>query len=262
MSDELPEILRTVVEVGDETTAVTPARLLLGRAGTSYRTSTQLQLRADHAFARDALADRVELDRPPMDDLVARFGLFEVETRAGDLAEHLARPDLGRRLAPGTAELLRDRCGPEPDVQIVVGDGLSAPAVLAQVPQVLGPLLDECGARGWRLGRPFFVRHCRVGVVNDIGDALGAQNVVLLIGERPGLATAESLSAYLAHRPRPGDTDADRNLISNIHRAGVGGEEAVRRIIALLETFMLLGRSGFTVKESARATPLPGRSDR
>lgn len=262
MSDDLPELLGGIIDVGGPTTEVTPARLLLGRAGTAYRTSTQLQLRADHAFARDAIAATVDLDEPPMLDLVTAFGLFEVASEAADLVEHLARPDRGRRLRPESAVLLRQYCDPEPDVQVLIGDGLSATAVTVQVPALLGPLLEQGAARGWTMGRPFFVRHCRVGIMNDIGEVLGARTVVLLIGERPGLATAESLSAYLAHRPRSGDTDAKRNLVSNIHAEGVSTDEAVRRILGLVDSFMLQGRSGFTVKESSRPTPLPGPSDR
>jgi ethanolamine ammonia-lyase small subunit len=98
--------------------------------------------------------------------------------------------------------------------------------------------------------------------MNDIGEALDAQNVILLVGERPGLATAESLSAYMAHCPRNGDTDAQRNLVSNIHSSGVGTEDAVRRILGLVDSFQLQGRSGFMVKESAQPTALPGAGGR
>lgn len=262
MSDQLPESLRGALNVGDEVSNVTPARLLIGRAGSAYRTSTQLQLRADHAFARDALQASLSLDASPMSELAERFGLFEVATQADSHEEYLARPDKGRRLAPGVAETLRRECPTGVDVQIVIGDGLSPLAVSAQVPAVLGPLIDHATARGWTVGRPFFVRHCRVGAMNDIGDALDAQNVVLLIGERPGLATAESLSAYLAHRPGTGDTDAQRNLVSNIHPSGVSSEDAVRRILGLIDSFMLQGRSGFMVKESAQPTTLPGAGGR
>ena len=132
----------------------------------------------------------------------------------------------------------------------------------SQVPSLLGPLLDHAATRGWSLGRAFVVRNCRVGAINDIGDALDAQNVVLLIGERPGLASAESLSAYLAHRPRTGDTDAQRNLVSNIHPGGVTAEDAVWRILGLVDAFMIQGRSGFTVKEPARPTSLSEGSGR
>lgn len=262
MSSELPETLRGAVDVGDEITEVTPARLLLGRAGTAYRTSTQLQLRGDHAFAKDALGAALPLDEPPMAALVDRFALFDVSTEAATHEEYLARPDLGRRLSVSTIARLQENCPSGIDVQIVVGDGLSPLAVRSQVPALLEPLIDHASARGWSVGRPFLVRHCRVGVINDIGVALNAENVVLLIGERPGLATAESLSAYLAHRPRVGDTDAQRNLVSNIHPAGVNTEDAVRRILGLIESFRLHGRSGFTVKESAQPTSLPGPAGR
>jgi ethanolamine ammonia-lyase small subunit len=132
---------------------------------------------------------------------------------------------------------------------VVIGDGLSATAVAAQAPGLLDGLHEAARSRGWSFGRPFLVRHCRVGVMNDVGDLLSPGVVVLLIGERPGLATAESLSAYMAYRPRGGHTDADRNLVSNIHARGVSLDEAARRITALAEQFRALGRGGVTVKE-------------
>ena len=132
----------------------------------------------------------------------------------------------------------------------MIGDGLSSAAVRAQVPELLPLLVGAAAARGLSIGRPVFVRHCRVGVLSDVGDTTGAGVVVLLVGERPGLATAESLSAYLAHRPTTGDTDAERNLISNIHAGGVRAPEAVRRILGLVEQFRLHQRSGFEVRES------------
>ena len=228
---------------------VTPARVLLGRAGLGYRTATQLQLRADHAFARDALRAELRLDDPAFAALVAEFGLFEVRTAASSFDTHLARPDLGRRLAEGEAERLRAQCTTGVDVQLVVGDGLSPLAVAAQVPALLPALHLSLTQRGLRVGRPFLVRHCRVGVMNDIGDVLQPEIVVLLVGERPGLATAESLSAYLAHRPHAGDTDAQRNLISNIHANGVDIDTAVRRITAFVGELCLRGSSGFEVRE-------------
>ena len=119
------------------------------------------------------------------------------------------------------------------------------------------PLLQaEAAARGWSLGQPFFIRHCRVGVLNDLGDLLDPAVVILLIGERPGLATALSLSAYMAFRPRPGDDDSRRNLISNIHARGVSPEQAARRIALLAEQMMTLRKSGVTVKEGCTAGKL------
>lgn len=229
--------------------ARTPARVLAGRAGPSYRTATWLKLREDHAAARDAV--RAEVDRVATfgAERIAAFGLFEVQTRATSKGEYLLRPDLGRRLNDESREMVRDCCRIGSDLQVVIGDGLSASAVVAHVPGLLDRLSDAAQARGWSFGRPFLVRHCRVGVMNDVGDLLAPVVVVLLIGERPGLATAESLSAYMGFRPRTGHTDADRNLISNIHPRGVSHDEAIRRIAALAEQFRLLNRSGVAVKE-------------
>ncbi len=229
--------------------ARTPARILVGRAGSSYRTATQLELRRDHAAALDAVHAQVDMERDLGIDLVRRFQLFEVRTRAGSKEEYLLRPDLGRRLDDAARELIRKQCPAGCVLQVVIGDGLSAAAVAAQVPALLPRLDEEARQRGWSFGRPFFVRYCRVGVLNDIGEILDPEVVVLLIGERPGLATAEGLSAYFAYRPRPDHTDAQRNLISNIHARGVGQEEAARRILALAENLRRRQMSGIAVKE-------------
>jgi len=135
------------------------------------------------------------------------------------------------------------------DLQIVIGDGLSAAAVVAQVPLLLDALEQGTRERGWRFGQPFVIRYCRVGVLNDIGELLNPAVVVLLIGERPGLVTAESLSAYMAYRPHPGHTDAERNLISNIHARGVAPAVAAVRILRLAERLRQFQTSGVTVKE-------------
>jgi ethanolamine ammonia-lyase small subunit len=229
--------------------ARTPARILVGRAGPSYRTSTQLDLRQDHAAALDAVHAELDLRRDFGPAFVQRWGLFEVRTQAASKAEYLMRPDLGRRLnAEARAEIIRS-CPTGADLQVAIGDGLSATAVVAQIPQLLPLLGEEAVRRGWRFGQPFLVRHCRVGVLNDIGELLNPTVVVLLIGERPGLATAESLSAYMAYQPRTGHTDAQRNLISNIHARGVPPAAAARRICALAERMRQLSTSGVAVKE-------------
>ena len=237
---------------------VTPARVLLGRAGLGYRTATQLRLRADHAAARDALSVRIELDDPALAALSQRFDILEVATRADSLATHLARPDLGRLLSDESIEQIRSSCAFDMDLQILVGDGLSPQAVIAQVPLLLPELIAGAETRDLSIGRVLFVRHCRVGILNAIGDVLAPRAVVLLVGERPGLATAESLSAYLAWQPRSGHTDADRNLISNIHVDGVGISDAATRILDFIGEFRLRDQSGFTIKEPAR--PGPGRA--
>jgi ethanolamine ammonia-lyase small subunit len=231
----------------------TPARLLVGRAGPAYRTATHLELRRDHAAARDAVRDELDLARQLGPDLVEHFRLFEVQTRATSKDDYLLRPDCGRRLNDAARETVRRECPYGVGLQVVIGDGLSVAAVAAQVPGLLPRLIDGAGQRGWTVGRPIVVRHCRVGVLNDVGDLLDPAVVVLLIGERPGLATAESLSAYLAYRPRPGHTDAQRNLISNIHARGVSHTEAARRVLALAERMMTVRASGVAVKEELPA---------
>jgi ethanolamine ammonia-lyase small subunit len=231
----------------------TPARILVGRCGSAYRTATQLQLRQDHASAVDAVHADLEPQRDLGSDFVRQWQLFVVQTAAENKAQYLLRPDLGRRLTETARVEVARQCPAGRDLQVAIGDGLSAAAVTAQVPQLLPLLMQGAQQRGWAVGRPFVVRYCRVGVLNDIGELLDPLVVVLLIGERPGLATAETLSAYLAYRPRSGHRDAQRNLISNIHARGVLPELAARRILALADKMRQLQQSGVLVKED-----LPG----
>lgn len=140
------------------------------------------------------------------------------------------------------------------DLLVAVGDGLSSRAVATQVPRLLPELAASASADGWSWATPMFIRQCRVGVMNELGEILGPRVLILLIGERPGLATAESLSAYMAFRPKTGQTDADRNLISNIHARGIPIAEAANRIMNLAKRMAALGQSGVAVKET-----VPGR---
>jgi len=227
----------------------TPARLLEGRSGASYRTATLLQLRADHAAARDAVRAELDLNAHFSRDFVRRWKLFEVQTEASSKSEYLLRPDLGRTLGEVARSSVRVQCPQDPDVQIVVGDGLSVSAVAAQVPGLLPLLCDGGRERNWTVGRPFVVRTAVLASMNHIGDLLTPSAVALLIGERPGLATAESLSAYLGYRPRPGHTDADRNLVSNIHSRGVPVGKAATRILNLVGQMLKERTSGTHLKE-------------
>ncbi len=239
---ELPDLQQAIQ-------ARTPARLLVGRAGPAYRTATQLTLRQDHAAAIDSVQTELDLTRDFDPAFRDRWELFAVSTCATGKAEYLLRPDLGRRLNNAArAEVVR-RCTTGVDLQVVIGDGLSAAAVVAQVPVLLNALVYEAQTLGWRFGQPFVIRYCRVGVLNDIGELLDPELVVLLIGERPGLATADSLSAYMAYRPRTGHTDAERNLISNIHARGVMPTQAATRIVRLAARMRELQLSGVAVKE-------------
>src|SRR5580704_16837423 len=221
---DCPEILRKIRER-------TPARIFFGRAGAAYRTSTQMDLREAHAAARDAVRAELDLRFVFGVEFLERWKLFEVTTEAHSKQEYLLRPDLGRRLNEASRRELAERCSRSNDFQIAIGDGLSVTAVAAQVPPLL-PLLDEgARSRGWTVGQPFAIRHCRVGILNEIGELLAPTVAVLLIGERPGLATAESLSAYMSYRPQRAHTDADRNLISNIHARGVNPADAAPLIL-------------------------------
>ncbi|WP_406699912.1 ethanolamine ammonia-lyase subunit EutC [Singulisphaera sp. Ch08] len=238
----------------DAIRARTPARVMVGRAGSSYLTQAQLDLRQDHAAALDAVRGELDLVRDLGTELIDRFGLFEVGTQAASKKEFLMRPDLGRRLEATAFAELESRCPRGSTLQVAIGDGLSATAVAAQVPALLPLLESGAKARGWSFGRPFVIRYCRVGALNDIGERLNPAIVLLLIGERPGLTTSDSLSAYMAYRPSAGHTDANRNLISNIHARGLSPEEAVRQIFAFATTMLRQQTSGVQL-DSASSGP-------
>jgi len=243
---DLPETVRKI-------RARTPARLLAGRAGAAYRTATQIKLREDHAAARDAVRAEFALRDAFGAEFVERWQLFEVCTKAGNKDEYLLRPDLGRHFDEASHALIQERCSRGNDLQIAIGDGLSVTAVKAQVPSLLPLLYEGAQERGWKVGRTFAIRYCRVGVLNEIGTLLDPNVAVLLIGERPGLATAESLSAYMAYRPRQSHTDADRNLISNIHARGLIPHAAADRILNLAAQMMKAKLSGSTLREKLPA---------
>jgi ethanolamine ammonia-lyase small subunit len=242
-----PEIIRRIRER-------TPARIFLER-GAAYSTKMSLELRGAHASAVDAVWTELDLQRDFPPEFVAQWKLFHVSSRAESKSQFLLRPDLGRVLSDAAKSSILQHCPKGPDIQIVVGDGLSSAAVSAQVPLLFPLLQQEFQNRGWSTGQSFVVRYSRVGIMNAIGDLLSPRVIVLLIGERPGLATAESLSAYMAYSPRAGQTDADRNLISNIHARGVRTEDAANRITNLGLQMMTLKRSGTTVKEENPRLP-------
>jgi ethanolamine ammonia-lyase small subunit len=241
-NDSLPEIVEKV-------RLRTPARLFSGRSGGAYRTSMQMELRAAHAAARDAVRSDFDLGQHLGRELIERFHIFEVSSAARSKDEYLLRPDLGRRLAKESSQKVLNEGSFGQDLQLIIGDGLSTTAVSRQVPVLLPLLVERAKERGWSVGRPFAVRFCRVGTLNEIGDLLHPQVAVLLIGERPGLATAESLSAYMAFKPRSGHSDADRNLISNIHTRGVTPQDAATRILNLAASMMLKQISGTQIRE-------------
>ncbi len=240
-------------EIVTKIRARTPARLIVGRSGAAYRTGTQLELRAAHANARDAVRAELDVEKHLGADFVNQWGLFEVCTRARSKDEFLLRPPLGRSFSEESRSDLLKRCRPTNDLQIAIGDGLSVAALSAQVPALLPLLHEGAKARGWTVGQTFVIRHCRVGILNEIGELLRPTVAILLIGERPGLATAVSLSAYLAYSPVAAHTDADRNLISNIHDRGVRADAAARRILNLAAQMMKAKGSGSQLREQSPA---------
>jgi ethanolamine ammonia-lyase small subunit len=238
-----PEIVRKI-------RAHTPARIFVDR-GPAYTTQMELELRGAHASAVDAVWTEFDLHKNFPPDFVAQWDLFQVSSQVESKSQFLLRPDLGRTLSDAAKSLIRRRCPNGTDLQIVIGDGLSGAALSSQVPALFPILQQQARAHGWSIGQSFAVRYCRVGLMNGIGDLLSPKVLVLLIGERPGLATAESLSAYMGYSPRSGHTDADRNLISNIHARGVHIEDAADRISNMALRMMALKMSGTTVKEEA-----------
>lgn len=222
--------------------AATPARIGIGRSGPRYNTRSLLLLLADHAGARDSVMTDVD------PDLLERLGLFSVQTLCRDRDEHLTRPDLGRQFSGETLDELRRRCSPSPRVQVYVSDGLSSSAVNANLENFLPALSDGLARHGIGQGTGFFVRFGRVPSMDAVGPALDAEAVCLLIGERPGLGCAESMSAYLCYRPEAGMPEARRTVISNIHSGGIPAVEAGAYTADVLKKILDAKKSGVDLK--------------
>lgn len=221
----------------------TTARIGVGRAGPRLNTRTMLTLRADHAKARDA----VFLDVPG--ELIEKLGLFTVQTKCAEKNQFLTRPDLGRQLSEEGARAVKERCAPNPDVQVFLADGLSSTAVEANAETILGLLLDALKDRGLTVGTPFFVRFGRVAVEDQVAELVGAKVVCVLIGERPGLGSAESMSAYIAYNARVGMPEARRTVVSNIHKDGISAAEAGAYIAELIEKIYHAKASGVELQQ-------------
>lgn len=214
----------------------TVARIAVGRAGVRPITAELLRLRTDHAAACDAVLQPLDSGLP------RRLGcLLELRTRSRDRKEYLLNPELGRLLRDEDASSLAALV-PSCDVLVAVGDGLSTAAVHAQAPVLVPALIEALGREGIAsVAGPVFVHGARVGVMNSLGKVANARVVALLVGERPGLSTAESLSIYMGFEPRPGKTDADRNLLSNVHATGIPPEDAARTCASWIAS-MLRGK--------------------
>ncbi|MCH7660394.1 MAG: ethanolamine ammonia-lyase subunit EutC [Euryarchaeota archaeon] len=224
----------------------TTARLGVGRAGHRPRTETLLDFRADHGTARDAVLTRVD------EALIADREFVAISTLVADKEEYLARPDRAREISEETTARLREECKQDPEVQLIVSDGLSSTAVEKNVPELLPILFDGLEARDLDVGTPIFVEYGRVDVMDAIGEDLGASCCVHLIGERPGLATAESLSAYLVYDPKRGTPTSKKSVISNIHSNGLPPVEAGAQVADLVFEMCEKRASGISLREDDR----------
>ena len=224
--------------------ASTTARIGVGRAGPRYRTSSLLLFQGDHAITQDALYR--DVDQKLLDEL----NLFTVQTRiTGGKQEYLLRPDLGRLLNDDAKRIIDEKCQKNVNVQLVVGDGLSAAAIEANLRQIFPVIKQGVQAAGLTLGTPFFIKYARVGVMNDVGELIKPDVVILLIGERPGLGRAESMSVYMGYKPKYGDTDADRDVVCNIfENGGTNPLEAGAFVVQIAQNMRKHQASGVKLK--------------
>src|SRR6266566_5531410 len=235
---------------------LTPARVGLGRAGASMPTKALLEFTLDHARARDAV--HAAFDVPAMISGLGDLGLeaFAIASRVRNRKDYLRRPDLGRTLDPGSAQRLASRSGSPCQLAIVLGDGLSPTAVHAHAIELVRSLIGRLAAEQIEIGHAVVASGARVALGDEIGAILGARMIVMLIGERPGLSAPDSLGAYLTFAPRVGLSDAERNCVSNIHRAGLTCDEAAYKIAWLIRQGLAREVTGVALKdESGDRTP-------
>lgn len=231
---------------------LTPARVGLGLAGASLPTEALLGFTLDHARARDAV--HAGFGVSALMRGLGELGLdaCSVSSRARSRNDYLRRPDLGRMLDPESQQLLAGRAGGALRLAVVVGDGLSPAAVNAHAIALLRSLVPQLATDAIEIGQAVVASGARVALGDEIGAILGAGMVVVLIGERPGLSAADSLGAYLTFAPRVGLTDEKRNCVSNIHRAGLGYDEAAFRIAWLIREGLARQLTGVALKDESR----------
>jgi ethanolamine ammonia-lyase small subunit len=224
----------------------TSARIGVGRAGPRYRTRSLLLFQGDHAVTQDALYRDVD------QKFLNEFNLFTVQTRiTGGKQEYLLRPDLGRLLNDDAKRIINEKCQKNVNVQLVVGDGLSAAAIEANLRQIFPVIKQGVQTAGLTFGTPFFIKYARVGVMNDVGELIKPDVVILLIGERPGLGRAESMSAYMGYKPKYGNTDADRDVVCNIfENGGTNPLEAGAFVVQFAQKMRKSQASGVKLKMS------------
>jgi ethanolamine ammonia-lyase small subunit len=232
----------------------TSARVGLDRAGNSLPTSELLALQLAHAKAREAVHSGLDVQSLALDLKPIVDDLLFVRSAARDRAEYLRRPDLGRRLSENSRALVRERTA-RYDAVFVLADGLSALAVQLHAARLLEAALSMLERADWNLGPVTIVEQGRVAIGDEVGEALGARMCVVLIGERPGLSSADSLGVYLSWNPHPGLTDADRNCISNVRAEGLSYAAAANKLVFLMNESRRRRLSGVGLKEEAEVLP-------
>jgi ethanolamine ammonia-lyase small subunit len=235
----------------------TAARIALGRSGVSLPTAPQLDFQLAHAQARDAV--HLPLDVAALKDQLQQRGLcaaaevLDVQSAAADRLVYLQRPDFGRRLSETSRQQLLDRFGTGPqrrfDVGFVIADGLSALAIVRNAAPFLAEVMQRIAPEGWSMAPPVIVQQGRVAVADEIGELLGVKLVVILIGERPGLSSPDSMGLYLTWMPARGLTDASRNCISNVRPEGLPYPEAAYKLHYLMAQAHQRGLSGVALKD-------------
>lgn len=221
----------------------TASRIGIWRTGSRYLTKSSLRFRADHAIAQDAVFNNVSAE------FLKEWGLLEIRTKCADKDEFLTRPDLGRQLDEENGELLRKSCPAKARVQIYVTDGLSSTAVEKNAKDTYLALVQGLESHGIKVGTPFFLRYGRVPAMDAVAEILQPEVTVVLIGERPGLATAESMSCYMAYNASVGMPEARRTVLSNIHRGGVPGVEAGAHLADVVKKILDQKASGLDLNK-------------
>ena len=236
---------------------LTPARIALGRAGTSLPTKPHLEFQVAHALARDAV--HRELDISSLKAALEARGetVIPLASAAGNRAAYLQRPDQGRKLGAESRALLQGVAKPARsyDVAFVIGDGLSALAIETNVLPFWDVLKPAVAAGGWTVAPITIVKGARVAAGDEVGQLLGASLVVMLIGERPGLSSPDSMGLYMTYAPRVGLTDEARNCISNVRREGMSYEEAAHKLLYLMTEARKRSLSGVMLKDEAESLP-------
>ena len=220
----------------------TPARIGISRAGTRYTTNTMLRFRADHASAVDAVYTDVS------EEFLNANNLFTIQTKCHSKDEYMTRPDLGRRLSEESIAILKEKAKKSPKVEIFVSDGLSSTAIEANVEDTLPAIINGLKSYGIEAGTPFFLKYGRVGAADEVSEILDAEVTCVLIGERPGLATSESMSAYITYKGYVGIPESKRTVVSNIHKNGTPASEAGAHIAHIIKKILDAKASGQDLK--------------